>query len=72
MSVENLFLQRAKNADRAVRAYAVSKLKANEAYKNMFKKNQDIAIEKMKKNVNAKRFLKKISDMYFSRIIFTN
>jgi aspartate oxidase len=54
-------IMRTRNANRAIRFYAIFKLKTSSKYRNMTKKKKKLSMKKILKNVNAKRFRDEVS-----------
>jgi aspartate oxidase len=55
-------IMRARNANKAIKFYAIFKLKTSSKYKNMTKKKKKLNMKKTLKNVNAKRFRDEVSN----------
>jgi hypothetical protein len=54
-------IMRARNANRAIKFYAIFKLKTSSKYRNMTKKKKKQNVNETLKNVNAKRFRDEVS-----------
>ncbi len=72
MNDDEKIIMRIKNADKAVRSYAIFKLKSSFEYRNMTKKKKKLREKKTLKNINARRFREEISNnVNFSQIFLT-